>query len=109
MITERDKTTKQQLQQRRIKMETMTKAQKIITAIAHLDTAHTYAKCFKDYKRSMNEHGKLGYASNTFYQYTADFRGLNHSDMKKVIGWLNRGTIGITEARKWAIDQKKHY
>ena len=87
----------------------MTKATKILTAIAHIDTAHTYKHSFNEYKRSMNAHGVLGYAENTFYQYTKDFQGLHHSDMKKVIKWLNKGTIKMGEARKWANEQKKHY
>jgi Zn-dependent membrane protease YugP len=91
------------------KMNNMKKSEKILTAIAFVDTAYTVESNFKEYTKHMKASGVVGYAKGTFYLYTLDFHGLNHADVKKVVGWLNRGTIGITEARKWAKDQKKHY
>ena len=90
-------------------MNTLKKSEKILKALAFVDYAYSIEQNFIAYKKAMLSQGYEGWAKGTFYLYTLDFHGLNHSDLKKVVKWLNRGTIGITEARKWAKDQKKHY
>ena len=87
----------------------MTKAIKITKVLGFNDLSLNITDCYNNYAVGCMRMGEVPYSYPSFYNYVSALGGLTLADYKKVTMWINTRKISLGDARKWAIEQKKHY